>query len=162
MNLKPRVSSNRFAAFTSPTFPSLIRSGRLSPRFWYCFATDTTKRRLASTIFFNADSSPARIFTVKITSSSADIMLCLEISSKYRSSEESRLVIDLLMTSWRMVRKCKPGKFPGLLFRHVLHSRHSILFCRVVLQKPLHRSLLLLRASRWSEQKCPRHRPRAE
>src|SRR5688500_17981819 len=46
MNLKPLVSSNLFAALIKPRLPSLIRSGRLRPWFWYCFATDTTKRRL--------------------------------------------------------------------------------------------------------------------
>ena len=33
INLKPRVSSNRWAALISPRFPSLMRSGRLNPWF---------------------------------------------------------------------------------------------------------------------------------
>ncbi len=54
MNLKPRVSSNFSAALMRPRLPSLMRSGRLSPWFWYCLATDTTKRRLAFVNLSNA------------------------------------------------------------------------------------------------------------
>jgi hypothetical protein len=45
----PRVSSKRCAALIRPRFPSLIKSGRLRLGFWYCLATETTKRRLAFT-----------------------------------------------------------------------------------------------------------------
>jgi GGDEF domain-containing protein len=34
--------SNFLAALINPRLPSLIRSGRLNPWFWYCLATDTT------------------------------------------------------------------------------------------------------------------------
>ena len=54
MNLKPRVSSNFSAALISPKLPSLIKSGKLKPWFWYCLATDTTKRRLARVNFSSA------------------------------------------------------------------------------------------------------------
>lgn len=61
MNLNPRVSSNFSAALISPRFPSLMRSGSDSPWFWYCFATETTNRRLARVSFSNAARSPLRI-----------------------------------------------------------------------------------------------------
>ena len=46
------------AALISPKLPSLIKSGKLKPWFWYCLATDTTKRRLARVNFSSAIRSP--------------------------------------------------------------------------------------------------------
>src|SRR3569833_2946239 len=46
INLKHLVSSKRYAALIKPKLPSFIKSPRVKPWFWYCFATDTTKRRL--------------------------------------------------------------------------------------------------------------------
>ena len=43
------------------SLPSLIKSGKLKPWFWYCLATDTTKRRLARVNFSNATRSPLRM-----------------------------------------------------------------------------------------------------
>ena len=61
MNLKPRVSSKRCAALISPKLPSLIRSGRVNPWFWYCLATETTNRKFALVNFSSAIWSPALI-----------------------------------------------------------------------------------------------------
>ena len=41
--------------------PSLIKSGKLKPWFWYCLATDTTERRLARVNFSSATRSPLRM-----------------------------------------------------------------------------------------------------
>ena len=73
MNLKPRVSSNFSAAFSSPMLPSLMRSGSERPWFWYCFATETTKRRFAFVSFSRALRSPFFMRWASSTSSSAEI-----------------------------------------------------------------------------------------
>ena len=93
MNLKPRVSSKRCAALINPKLPSLIKSGSVNPWFWYCFATETTKRKLALVNFSKARWSPALIFWASSTSSSAVINSTLPISWRYLSKEAvSRLV----------------------------------------------------------------------
>ena len=98
INLKPRVSSNFCAALIRPRFPSLIKSGRLRPWFWYCFATDTTNLRLARVSLSNARWSPALIFCASSTSSSTVIRPSRPISCRYLSSDAlSRLVIDFVI-----------------------------------------------------------------
>ena len=97
MNLKPRVSSKRWAALMSPKLPSLIKSGRVSPWFWYCLATDTTKRRLALVSFSSATWSPALIRCANSTSSSAVIRSTLPISCKYLSKEAVSLLVTCLV-----------------------------------------------------------------
>ena len=98
MNLKPRVSSKRCAALIKPKFPSLIKSGNVKPWFWYCFATETTKRKFAFVNFSNARWSPAFIRCANSTSSSAVIKSTLPISCKYLSREAvSRLVTCLVI-----------------------------------------------------------------
>ena len=96
--MKPRVSSKRWAALMRPRLPSLMRSGRLSPWFWYCLATETTKRRFALVSFSNASWSPSLIFRANSTSSSAVISSTLPISCRYLSNEAvSRFVTCLVM-----------------------------------------------------------------
>jgi hypothetical protein len=85
INLKPRVSSKRRAALIRPKFPSLIKSGKLKPWFWYCLATDTTKRKLARVNLSRALWSPSRILRANTTSSSAVISSSLPISCRYLS-----------------------------------------------------------------------------
>src|ERR1043166_7864427 len=53
MNLIPLVSSNLWAARISPRLPSLMRSERETPWFWYFLATETTNRRLERTSLSN-------------------------------------------------------------------------------------------------------------
>ena len=72
MNLNPRVSSNFSAALIRPRLPSFMRSGRLRPWFWYCFATDTTKRRFALVSFSRASWSPFLMRCASSTSSSGE------------------------------------------------------------------------------------------
>jgi len=47
ISLNPFVSSKRLAAFIKPIFPSLIKSPRGNHWYWYCLATEITKRRFA-------------------------------------------------------------------------------------------------------------------
>src|SRR3954469_2595831 len=89
MNLMPLVSSNLWAARIRPRLPSLIRSARDTPWFWYFLATDTTKRRLLRTSLSSASPSPTRILCARLTSSSCGISGYLLISRKYWSSEPS-------------------------------------------------------------------------
>ena len=104
MNLNPRVSSNFCAAFIKPRLPSFIKSGKLKPWFWYCFATLTTKRRFARVNLSNARWSPLRMRCANSTSSSTVIKSSLPISCRYLSSEAlSRLVIDLVIFNCRML-----------------------------------------------------------
>jgi hypothetical protein len=70
MNLIPFVSSNLWAARMSPRFPSLMRSERETPWFWYFFATETTKRRFDRTSLSSASWSLWRIRWARRTSSS--------------------------------------------------------------------------------------------
>ena len=49
-----RSCSKRAAARSSPRLPSLMRSPRERPWFWYCLATLTTKRRFAFVSFSSA------------------------------------------------------------------------------------------------------------
>ena len=117
MNLKPRVSSNFSAALMSPTFPSLMRSARSSPWFWYCFATETTKRRLAFVSRSRASRSPLRMRCASSTSSLAESSSSWPISCRYFSSDAlSLLVIDFVIFSCliRVVSKkyeCKNTAF---------------------------------------------------
>ena len=83
MNLKPRVWSNRLAALMSPMLPSLIMSASERPLPWYFFATETTKRRFASTNSFMAFSSFACIRIASSTSRSGGSGLNFPISAKY-------------------------------------------------------------------------------
>ena len=100
MNLKPRVSSNFSAAFISPTLPSFMRSGRLSPWFWYCFATETTNRRLAFVNLSSALRSPFFIFCASSTSSSTLSSSSCPISCRYLSNDWlSRFVMDFVIFS---------------------------------------------------------------
>ena len=100
MNLKPRVSSNFSAALSNPMFPSLIRSGRLKPWFWYCFATETTKRRFDFVSFSKALRSPVFMRRASSASSSTDISSSCPMSWRYLSSEAfSRFVIELVIFS---------------------------------------------------------------
>ena len=55
MKWYPFSTSNRSMAFMSPMFPSLIRSARGRPWFWYFFATLTTNRRFARISFSFAE-----------------------------------------------------------------------------------------------------------
>ena len=104
MNLNPRVSSNFSAALMSPMLPSLMRSGNVSPWFWYCLATLTTKRRLASTSLSKAALSPLRMRWVSSTSSSTVIKFSRPISWRYFSkASPSRAVILLLILSCLML-----------------------------------------------------------
>ncbi len=66
----PLVSSNLWAARMRPRFPSLMRSLRLTPWFWYFLATDTTNRRLLRTSLSSDSSSPALMRIASSTSSS--------------------------------------------------------------------------------------------
>ena len=93
MNLKPLVSSNLCAAFIKPRFPSLIKSGKVNPWFWYCFATETTNLRLALVNFSSANWSPALTFWANSTSSSAVIRSTFPISCKYLSREAVSLLV---------------------------------------------------------------------
>ena len=70
MNLNPRVGSYFRAAVIRPMLPSLMRSGRSRPRPWYCLATLTTKRRLASTRRPSASASPSLMRQASEASSS--------------------------------------------------------------------------------------------
>ena len=97
MNLNPRVSSKRWAALISPIFPSLIRSGKVSPWFWYCLATETTKRKLALVRRSRAILSPDLIRWASSTSSSAEIKSTLPISCKYLSNEAVSLLVTCLV-----------------------------------------------------------------
>ena len=100
INLKPLVSSKRSAALISPKLPSFIRSGRLRPWFWYCFATETTKRRFALVSFSRAMRSPCLMRCASSTSSSTLIRSSRPISCRYLSSDAlSRLVIDFTILS---------------------------------------------------------------
>ena len=100
MNLNPRVSSNFSAALISPRLPSLIRSGRLRPWFWYCFATDTTNLRFALVSFSRAAWSPFLMRWASSTSSSTVMSSSLPISWRYLSSDAlSLLVIDFVILS---------------------------------------------------------------
>src|ERR1051325_2627666 len=100
MNLNPLVSSKRLPAFISPRLPSLIRSLRERPLFWYCFATETTNRRFAFVSFSNAIESPCLILRARSTSSSEVIKLTFPISCRYFSRDWlSRFVICLLIFS---------------------------------------------------------------
>ena len=95
MNLNPLVSSNFSAALIKPRLPSSIRSGSESPWFWYCLATDTTKRKFARTSLSRAAWSPLRILCANSTSCSIVISSSLPISCRYLSRESlSRLVIE--------------------------------------------------------------------
>ena len=100
INLKPRVSSNFSAALMRPRLPSLIRSGRERPWFWYCFATETTKRRLAFVSLSKALWSPLRMRCANSTSSSAVSNSSWPISWRYLSRDWlSLFVIDLKIFS---------------------------------------------------------------
>ena len=70
MNLKPRVSSNVLGGLDQSEVALVIKSGRESPWFWYCLATDTTKRRLARVILSRALRSPRLMAWASSTSSS--------------------------------------------------------------------------------------------
>ena len=106
MNLKPFVSSKRLAALISPRLPSLMRSPRVRPWFWYCLDTETTKRRLALVSFSRAIWSPSRMRWASSTSSSIETMPTLLISCRYLSSDWlSRLVICLLILSCLMRKR---------------------------------------------------------
>ncbi len=85
----PLVSSNLWAARIRPRLPSLIRSARETPWFWYFLATETTKRRLLRTSLSSASASPARMRWARVTSSSCGISGYLLISRRYWSSEPS-------------------------------------------------------------------------
>src|SRR5512134_97769 len=89
MNLIPLVSSNLWAARMRPRFPSLIRSARETPWFWYFLATETTKRRLLRTSLSRASSSFTRMRCARRTSSSWLINGYRLISRRYWSSEPS-------------------------------------------------------------------------
>ena len=97
MNLNPRVSSNFCAALIRPILPSSIKSVKVSPWCWYCFATDTTKRKLAVTSLFFALSPsgpPFLIFWASSISSSIDINGARPISTRYLSKASlERLVM---------------------------------------------------------------------
>ena len=73
MNFTPWSGSNFRAAVSRPTLPSPIRSISGSPRFWYFFATEMTKRRLRLTSSCSASWSPARI-----SSGNLDFFVSLE------------------------------------------------------------------------------------
>jgi hypothetical protein len=104
MNLKPRVSSKRWAALIKPRLPSLIRSGSERPWFWYCLATETTKRRLAFVKRSSAFWSPCLINVANRTSSSGVMRSTFPISWRYFSRLwDSRLVIDFVILSWRIL-----------------------------------------------------------
>ena len=79
-NLGLIKAAKRFAALIKPKLPSLIKSPRVKPWFWYCLATDTTKRRFVFVKRSNAAWSPSLIFCANITSSSAVIRSTLPIS----------------------------------------------------------------------------------
>ena len=82
----------------SPRLPSLIKSGKDNPWFWYCLDTETTNRRLALVNFSNAAWSPALILRASSTSSSAVIKSTRPISWRYLSSDAvSRLVTCLVI-----------------------------------------------------------------
>ena len=77
-----------------------MRSGRLRPWFWYCLATETTKRRLARVSFSRASWSPLRMRWASSTSSSGVTSSSRPISCRYLSSDAlSRLVMDLVILS---------------------------------------------------------------
>src|SRR5690606_1731805 len=97
INLNPRVSSKRCAALIKPKFPSLIKSGKVKPWFWYCLATDTTKRKLAFVNFSSALWSPALMRCANSTSSSAVIKSTLPISCKYLSNDAVSLLVTCLV-----------------------------------------------------------------
>ena len=112
MNLKPRVSSNFSAALIRPRLPSLMRSGRLRPWFWYCFATETTKRRFARVSFSSATGSPLRMRCASSTSSSGVTNSSLPISWRYLSRDAlSRLVILFVIFNCLIYNKIKYGQF---------------------------------------------------
>ena len=71
MNLNPRVSSNFSAALISPKLPSLIKSGKLKPWFWYCLATDTTKTKIGTCQFFQC-------YTVTLTNALSEFHFFLD------------------------------------------------------------------------------------
>ena len=81
--MKPLVSSNLLAALINPRLPSFIRSGNVSPWFWYCLATETTNLKFAFVSLSKAFSSPALIFWANSTSSSAVISSTLPISCQH-------------------------------------------------------------------------------
>src|SRR6185503_4312343 len=108
MNLMPLVSSNLWAARIRPRLPSLIRSARLTPWFWYFFATETTKRRLLRTSLSRDSSQPVRIDWASSTSSSRVISGYWLISRRYWSSDPSSNVV-LLAEPIRM-RSAPPRK----------------------------------------------------
>src|SRR5215216_2401401 len=89
MNLIPFVSSNLCAARISPRLPSLIRSERDTPWFWYFFATETTKRRFDATSFSSASWSFCRIRWASRTSSSREMSGNALMSRRYWSSDPS-------------------------------------------------------------------------
>ena len=80
MNLKPLVSSNLFAVFTKPKFPSFINLDNFKPCPWYCFAKETTNLKFALTSESKAFKFPALIFSASSNSSSAVISPILLIS----------------------------------------------------------------------------------
>src|SRR2546430_11291279 len=89
MNLMPLVSSNLWAARIRPRLPSLIRSERETPWFWYFLATETTNRRLERTSLSSASASLCLIRWASVTSSSRVINGYWLISRRYWSSDPS-------------------------------------------------------------------------
>src|SRR5213593_3606081 len=73
MNLIPLVSSNLWAARIRPRLPSLIKSERETPWFWYFLATETTNRRFERTSLSSASASLCLIRWASVTSSSREI-----------------------------------------------------------------------------------------
>src|SRR5574344_37114 len=95
MKWYPLLTSKRSIAVIRPIFPSLIRSTRSIPWFWYFFATFTTKRRFALTIFAFAILSPCAAFVARSVSSSWVRSGILLISLRYIFKTLSSLVIIL-------------------------------------------------------------------
>jgi len=83
MNLMPFVSSNLWAARMRPRLPSLMRSARETPWFWYFLATETTNRRLERTSLSSASASLSRIAFASRISSSRGISGYWLISRRY-------------------------------------------------------------------------------
>src|SRR5213080_3599621 len=116
MNLMPLVSSNLWAARIRPRLPSLIKSERETPWFWYFLATETTNRRFERTSLSSA------------TSSSRVINGYWLISRRYWSSDPSSnearfAVFSCMAESPLQARTTPPHGTPGSSRRFLPDNR---------------------------------------